>query len=307
MSKKLALPDSLELLLDTMCNTFGGIMFIAISLVVVSQLISRDQLAKTPEEINECNLQKIRQHIAVLQNDILELQKIALARQFTSTSQSPEQEAAIRELQQAKIASLDAADALERSSIRREAEQLKLAHQEKLLAQAQQALAAKRKAIAENKTRLEHQQEALRNAISDLEKTLGTLQPREIRFAMEVTTSLEPYWVLLQNGRIFRYGAFDAQVFGEVVKEEFPNNDSFCMIPRKGNSIGDDPIKQLDPLFKGVDRKKYFISVLIDNSSFATLLTLKQYLRNASYMVNWNYNPNYEFLYVSNARYTASE
>ena len=307
MSKKLALPDSLELLLDTMCNTFGGIMFIAISLVVVSQLISRDQLAKTPEEINETNLQNIRQHITELQNDILELQKFALARQFASTSQSPEQEAAISELQQAKIASLNAADALERSSIRREAEQLKLAHQKKLLAQAQQALEAKRKAIAANKDRLEHQQKVLRDTISELEKTLSTLQPREIRFAMEVSTNREPYWVLLQNGRIFRYGASGAQVFGEVEQRDSPDGDFGRMIPRKGNSIGDDPATQLDTLFKNVDRKKYFVSLLIDNTSFASLLTLKQYLRNAGFMVNWNYNPNYEFQYVSHASYKASE
>lgn len=307
MSKKMALPDSLELLLDTMCNTFGGIMFIAISLVVVSQLISKEQLAKTPEEINETNLQNIRQHITELQNDILDLQKIALARQFASTSRSPEQDAAIRELQQAKIASLDAVDALERSSIRREAEQLKRGHQQKLLLQAQQALEAKRKAIAENKTRLERQQETLRNAISDLEKTLGTLQPREIRFAMEVSTSLDPYWVLLQHGRIFRYGADGAQVFGEVEKNEYPDGDAFRMIPRKGNTIGDNPASQLDTLFKHIDRKKYFVSVLIDDNSFASLLTLKQYLRNAGFMVYWNYNPIYEFQYVRHARYTASE
>ena len=38
MSRKNKLPDSLELLLDTMCNTFGAIMFIAISLVIISQI-----------------------------------------------------------------------------------------------------------------------------------------------------------------------------------------------------------------------------------------------------------------------------
>ena len=42
--------SSLELLLDTMCNTFGGVMFIAITLAVV--LFSRNALKnqQTPEE-----------------------------------------------------------------------------------------------------------------------------------------------------------------------------------------------------------------------------------------------------------------
>lgn len=36
---KQSIPDSLELLLDTMCNTFGGIMFIAIALLVICSSI----------------------------------------------------------------------------------------------------------------------------------------------------------------------------------------------------------------------------------------------------------------------------
>jgi hypothetical protein len=40
MSKKREPESSLELLLDTMCNTFGGVMFIAIALVVVLSMMS---------------------------------------------------------------------------------------------------------------------------------------------------------------------------------------------------------------------------------------------------------------------------
>ena len=35
MSARNSLPDSLELLLDTMCNTFGGVMFITLSLALL--------------------------------------------------------------------------------------------------------------------------------------------------------------------------------------------------------------------------------------------------------------------------------
>ena len=53
MGFKKNLPDSLELLLDTMCNTFGGIMFIAISLVVLSQLVTQQQKAMSEEDISK--------------------------------------------------------------------------------------------------------------------------------------------------------------------------------------------------------------------------------------------------------------
>ena len=53
MARKNHLPDSLELLLDTMCNTFGAIMFIAISIVVISQLSTKAIKEKVPVEITE--------------------------------------------------------------------------------------------------------------------------------------------------------------------------------------------------------------------------------------------------------------
>ena len=45
-----SLPESLELLLDTMCNTFGGVMFIAISMVI-TLMLCQDML--TPQKRQE--------------------------------------------------------------------------------------------------------------------------------------------------------------------------------------------------------------------------------------------------------------
>ena len=58
--------SSLELLLDTMCNTFGGVMFIAISLVVIISLMTRDIPQKSEETTD----------IKTLQKEIVSLQKI---------------------------------------------------------------------------------------------------------------------------------------------------------------------------------------------------------------------------------------
>ena len=46
MSKSREPESSLELLLDTMCNTFGGVMFIAIALVVVLSMMSHIESAE---------------------------------------------------------------------------------------------------------------------------------------------------------------------------------------------------------------------------------------------------------------------
>lgn len=86
MSKKREPESSLELLLDTMCNTFGGVMFIAIALVVVLSMMShldvdipfqsdyssmQKQLEKLKQEIEMISRQnEIRgENIRIIQND----------------------------------------------------------------------------------------------------------------------------------------------------------------------------------------------------------------------------------------------
>jgi hypothetical protein len=49
MPRKRKSVDSLELLLDTICNTFGGVLFIAILVVLLLQTRGEDAAAETPE------------------------------------------------------------------------------------------------------------------------------------------------------------------------------------------------------------------------------------------------------------------
>ena len=58
--------SSLELLLDTMCNTFGGVMFIAISLLVIISVMTKDMPQQNEETAD----------MATLQQEIESLQKI---------------------------------------------------------------------------------------------------------------------------------------------------------------------------------------------------------------------------------------
>ena len=72
MRRKNKLPDSLELLLDTMCNTFGAIMFIAISLVIISQFSIKAVKAKKPLNIDEEHLGKMRRQVRDLNQTLAE-------------------------------------------------------------------------------------------------------------------------------------------------------------------------------------------------------------------------------------------
>ena len=80
--------SSLELLLDTMCNTFGGVMFIAISVFVLLSAMSQDPSSKVQEKTSDpatlrqeitrlqTLLEKVRNDIQI-KNQLLQIKKTA--------------------------------------------------------------------------------------------------------------------------------------------------------------------------------------------------------------------------------------
>ena len=77
--------SSLELLLDTMCNTFGGVMFIAIAIFVVASANTFRQVS-TPDKLVQ-DTAAMQKTIADLQSMISELQFAADLRQTDQTDQ----------------------------------------------------------------------------------------------------------------------------------------------------------------------------------------------------------------------------
>ena len=64
--------SSLELLLDTMCNTFGGVMFIAISIFVI--ISGMTQIEQADSEVEEVDTVALQQQISELNLNLKELQ-----------------------------------------------------------------------------------------------------------------------------------------------------------------------------------------------------------------------------------------
>ena len=63
--------SSLELLLDTMCNTFGGVMFIAISLLVVLSAMTKNIPQKEEEPADMATLQRQIESLQKIYADLL--------------------------------------------------------------------------------------------------------------------------------------------------------------------------------------------------------------------------------------------
>jgi hypothetical protein len=72
--------DSLELLLDTICNTFGGILFISLLVVILVNMTSKEASETLPEKTTQAELIRLQRELESAQRD-LEVLKIAVAQQ----------------------------------------------------------------------------------------------------------------------------------------------------------------------------------------------------------------------------------
>ena len=67
--------SSLELLLDTMCNTFGAVMFIAISLLVVISMLGK-VTSFAERQVDTEVLQNMRERLVQLENEYAQSRKM---------------------------------------------------------------------------------------------------------------------------------------------------------------------------------------------------------------------------------------
>ena len=305
MKKKTALPESLELLLDTMCNTFGGIMFIAISLIIMSQMLTKTLQNMTTEQYSEQLMARLEQQVRVLERDIVLLSKKIAEKKSRAEDFSPEKKALIEQFLLA-----------EQETVRLQAEQDQLAAkiaaaQEKLkrlqqTAQAKtdelQKLIRKNEAEKQVNDRLRQQ---LEQEIRKQNEQLKAIQPKTLRFSIDETTDLAPWFVLVYDGKIYRTGK-DFSDSSEVRVETLEGGRAYRLLPIRGTALSTTPEKDLSRLFAQIAPSRYFIFLCTDNESYSTLLVTRRFLRNTGYKVWLSVNP--QFLFSRSAKsYKASD
>ena len=295
MRRKNKLPDSLELLLDTMCNTFGAIMFIAISLVIISQFSIKAVKAKKPLDINEEHLGKMRRQVRDLNQTLAEEEQKRAARALAAMGMPESKRNIVDKLlgakQQNQNLLMDLAqqraemDKLEgeaeksrqalldlqadKQQLEQELEQVKRTHQQ--LTENQQA---RRKDLEKQ---IGEQQQELETLQKKLDKTKGTT----LAFSMETSSGdLSQYVVCLKNGLLYREKRKEVRVMrlGNVGKLVF----------EKGNVIPRDAEPTLRRLLGEVD-KSNFLTVFCDRRSYWILVETRKYMRQRGIKMNFNY------------------
>lgn len=299
------MPDSLELLLDTMCNTFGAIMFIAIALVIISKVTTKMIREMKPQEITEEYLEQLRRQIRALEEELLvEEQKmaekalaaLALPKEKREKveellASKAENQRLVLDLSQQVDAKMRELSELERArneseNTRNEVRQLEVETTEKERALAQMILANQQR-----KKELERRIEQAQKEQASLGKALENASPTTLTFSMELDVKGErEYCICLRNGRLYREESGEV----EVVRDD-DEHGHFSFNggghPMSGNMEG-----EIRRLLGGVSQK-WFVNIFCDQASYDVLVALRKYLRSRKIRVHFCYTDSWSFGY----------
>ena len=197
--------SSLELLLDTMCNTFGAVMFIAISLLIVISMLGK--VTSAIEHLPETEAVKnMQDQLARLEAEYAQSRKMLdLLKPFAERLKNDPR----REI-------LERYFMLKSENVRLENQQ-KIQHlQQETEEKLQQILQKKKEELAKQLKQKKELQETLAEKLEILKKTilfisqaLSTRKPESsLVFRYLQASDKAPYFILLRHGRLWRIGPY---------------------------------------------------------------------------------------------------
>lgn len=272
--RKLVIPDSLELLLDTICNTFGAVIFISILLsLLVRESGVRQGVAALPEEVaaviaarnQEISQARARQAALEIQlaqqQDVLErfasTESKALATEILVTADSQvrlleRKTGVVEEMTQAEAQALSMEATMKQQSLQ--------------LQQAQQ----RHKAL----------QQELQQAT--------TLSSRTARIPRVRRTDKFGLGYMLHDGRLYRATTPDGEIDEiDCVKSEAngtvriaPRSDSGLLVSTESNAgpAAATQHARLRGKFEGVDKDRHFVRLFVSRNSFGPFIPVKDAL-----------------------------
>ena len=300
--------DSLELLLDTMCNTFGGVMFIAIALVVISTFIPKvikdiEDEPSPDQKITELQAKIERLHTQLEKQQLSISLKNELVERFKNSPHLKDIE---------KLGAMKDENA----------KLLLLTDKEKSAA-ASWLISINREKRKEQKSNkiLNQQKVDIRKLSDDLtllgaeikkaEKQIADFVPprpqdtREIGLAPLAKTAKTPFIVILDSDRLYRVNnssgelLFDGRAFisssdvkvQPVFEEGGKDPAGVVIAPVPGKGVYINPEQKsnllLKRIFAPVDRNKKFIFLEVNKNSFDSFIRVKKFLHKAGYSIYW--------------------
>lgn len=299
------LPDSLELLLDTMCNTFGGVMFITISMVIMVTAVSRMLAGASPAELDQQLLEEERRQIAKLEYELEKLEISLKLQESHSSGQSAENRAEAERLRNALREAAVRESELEKKFAQLEDVQREIAQLEEACAATEERLRQQTEQMEVELQEQERQNELLRRERESLQEEKSALRPRKIRFAKNEATSLQPYTTILAGNSVYRLGS---ELLSGAEVEVVRRGNILTLLPRRGVPISEEIGKaEFSRLFSGIDPNRFFIRCFMDPDSLDTFVGLRQQFREAGLKLEWVITEEFLLELVENPDYSASD
>lgn len=279
--------DSLYLLLDTLCNAFGGIILLAV-LVVLLTSKEKSQSAKSSDTqemfqrrlaIAQVNLQQTLQLQASLQTNANDERWKTQVSLLATRQHIQDEIKAIRELAAQNAKELDAtasADPAER--MKNLNAQLAAAQTKKL--EAENSLAASK----ENTKRLNTRLAGLEKVATDL----ANESERKLRLPKEHETGKRVIYIIARYGRIYTCRNFDLSR-NETDIEWTSTLTSEIAEPKKGRGI--DPIGSaagLGAYFRNLSGNSVYVAFCVFDDSFPAFIHAKQLATENGMAYGWD-------------------
>ena len=272
MKRRKSAESSLELLLDTICNTFGGVLFVAILIVVMLRMTSKSRVDSGAARVSETEQALLEERQAELQDTLASLRR-AVDRLGLATP--------LREIAQA-----ESLDQLERKKARRrELFEQRLATLSSL-AERQASINQTTQELDEINQRQERAEQKSQSLRQDLTRQIAA-SSQEVNYSRLHHTNKHEIQVELRYGRFYvwhRYGP-DGNRLGlntdeYVVLGESTTEIRTTPIPSAGTLVAETPeaITALRARLKGFAPNRDCIGIVVYPESYEQFAVVKKVL-----------------------------
>lgn len=264
--------SSLELLLDTICNTFGGVLFVAILIVVMLRMTSKTQTAGDVAQVSEAEQLELEQQQAELREAIEMLRRAG-----AGLDESVE------------VADSQTAELLETFKAKQRARQGLLHDRLKTL----ESIAERQARInqtARELDELEKQERATTKKRQDLEATLKAevaSRSQKVEYSSTHQTGKQEIQAVLRYGRFYvwhRYGPSGGRLGLNtdefVVLDESAGEMRTTPMPNAGTIVADSSvaIQQLSTRVNHFNPTRDYIGIVVWPDSFEQFRLVKKVL-----------------------------
>jgi hypothetical protein len=270
--------DSLDLLLDTICNTFGGILFISMLVVILVNAASQDVSSSLPTQVDHQRLVESRRQLSDMTIKLDSLRRaVRQTEQLRDRFTDAEGQAVIDDLQVLQ-------DTTELLHETRDASLGELAETQELINETARETARLRVAMRNAQQDLAATQRQLESEVA--------LRSRTSKLPRQKTTTRQQAPFFLKAGRLCSYANVDSR--GNLSRNEtevrlleeggktfaVPVGGAGLMVKPDGSNV-DEVTRRLEPF----DESKYFIAIVVWDDSFEQF----QIIKDAAVRGNYEY------------------